>query len=309
MRSNIVAAFDKALWEALQTQPISFELKNSVQPSMLLGLKKDSQGTPAIPAAVTAEKDDDGNIVLLVKLVNADAYWLKLDGSNADQTIDIGSEDLTTLGNISACDLIASDNVVAGTLTLSGGDIIDSTGTISFSTTNVTTLADMTCDELILTNPTQDWKFTSRGAKALVLQSQGAADNTLFEFWQGGVMTNTLNQFRMYWNSTPANQTNRETFLIGYDGSSCIELTTRLTAGTVRPIKIYHTGYANQVNVAINGNVGFGVASPQEDVHADDTVRADTTFNINGTDGTGGTFTTTDGKTVTVSGGIITAIV
>jgi hypothetical protein len=95
LRSNIVAAFDKALWQALQTEPIAFELKDSVQPSLTLGLIKENQGTPAIPATITAQKETDGSISLLVRIINADSYWLKLDGSNANQDIDIGSYDFT----------------------------------------------------------------------------------------------------------------------------------------------------------------------------------------------------------------------
>jgi len=56
------------------------------------------------------------------------------------------------------------------------------------------------------------------------------------------------------------------------------------------------------------GNCAFGVATPLEDVHAGDTVRADVAFNLNGTDGWSGTFTNGDGDTVTVSGGIITGV-
>lgn len=57
------------------------------------------------------------------------------------------------------------------------------------------------------------------------------------------------------------------------------------------------------------GNAGFGIATPLERVHSSAKVRADSVFNVNGTDGVSGTFTTADAKTVTVTGGIITSIV
>lgn len=43
--------------------------------------------------------------------------------------------------------------------------------------------------------------------------------------------------------------------------------------------------YTEKVRIDSQGNTGFGTTSPQEDVHAADTVRADIAFNLNGTDG------------------------
>jgi len=54
-------------------------------------------------------------------------------------------------------------------------------------------------------------------------------------------------------------------------------------------------------------NIGIGVDAPAENIHAIDTIRADTAFNHNGTDG----ITDTDAGVITdidVSGGIVTAI-
>lgn len=59
----------------------------------------------------------------------------------------------------------------------------------------------------------------------------------------------------------------------------------------------------------LSGKLGVGTSSPSEQIHVTDTVRADTAFNLNGTDGATGSFTSNDGKTITVTGGIITAIV
>ena len=100
LRSGVTAAFDQALWQALQITPEeAWVLDNTIQPSLLLGLKKGSQGTPGLPAAISVEKDDDGNIVLLTKVVNKSwlteaeitARYLKLDGSNANADVDIGT--------------------------------------------------------------------------------------------------------------------------------------------------------------------------------------------------------------------------
>ena len=99
LRSGVVAAFDFDLWRALQTEPIAYEIDSCVKLGLNMGLIKSSQGTPAQPGAITAEKDGD-NIVLLVKLVNADAHWLLLDGSNANTTIDLQAQDLENVGNL-----------------------------------------------------------------------------------------------------------------------------------------------------------------------------------------------------------------
>ena len=68
------------------------------------------------------------------------------------------------------------------------------------------------------------------------------------------------------------------------------------------------------ITVKTTGDTGFGgLTNPQEDVHADDTVRADQRFNHNGTDGgtSNPTVTWTDGggqsHEVTIGGGIVTS--
>jgi len=59
----------------------------------------------------------------------------------------------------------------------------------------------------------------------------------------------------------------------------------------------------------LNQNVGINVAFANEKLEVGGKIRANSVFNVNGTDGVSGSFTTVDGKTVTVTGGIITAIV
>ena len=74
---------------------------------------------------------------------------------------------------------------------------------------------------------------------------------------------------------------------------------------TILDPKAVGSGY-----LRINGKVGLNVA-PVEEIHAADTVRADTKFNHNGTDGLTGTIEFYDAmggtQTVTINGGIITA--
>lgn len=58
-----------------------------------------------------------------------------------------------------------------------------------------------------------------------------------------------------------------------------------------------------------SAGLGIGTTTPNEKLHVVGKIEATTAFNINGTDGASGSFTSADGKTITVSGGIITSIV
>jgi hypothetical protein len=79
------------------------------------------------------------------------------------------------------------------------------------------------------------------------------------------------------------------------------------------------TGYIQCVHDAVGytplkinkdgGYVVIGNANPDENLTVAGKVRTNTGFNVNGSDGATGSFTTADSKTVTVTNGIITAIV
>lgn len=67
LRSGITAPFNKRLNEALQFNPqMPFNIENSVTPSQLIGILKGEQGTPGLPAAISAVKDDNNLIMLAV---------------------------------------------------------------------------------------------------------------------------------------------------------------------------------------------------------------------------------------------------
>lgn len=55
--------------------------------------------------------------------------------------------------------------------------------------------------------------------------------------------------------------------------------------------------------------IGVNITAPNEDLEVAGTIRANTAFNINGSAGVSGSWTTVDGKTVTSTGGLITSIV
>lgn len=100
-----------------------------------------------------------------------------------------------------------------------------------------------------------------------------------------------------------------------YD-SDVVQLTNRTASGQVSIAANTSTaGAAGETEVArfkivsSAPRVGIGTSSPNETLEVAGKIRANTAFNINGTDGASGNFTTVDGKTVTVTNGIITAIV
>jgi len=70
------------------------------------------------------------------------------------------------------------------------------------------------------------------------------------------------------------------------------------------------TGASNNYSAQfLGGNVGFGLSSPVYRVDVSGDINLTGVYRVAGAAGVAGSFTTTDGKTVTVTGGIITAIV
>jgi hypothetical protein len=65
LRSGITAPFNKGLNEALQfSAQMPFHIENSVSPVQLLGILKGESGTPGLPAAISAIKDDNNLIAV-----------------------------------------------------------------------------------------------------------------------------------------------------------------------------------------------------------------------------------------------------
>jgi hypothetical protein len=84
--------------------------------------------------------------------------------------------------------------------------------------------------------------------------------------------------------------------------------------GATRFRDVYFCDGKNTVLMFVDGSagkisIGYGGAGITEKLAVNGKIRADTCFNVNGTDGVSGSFTTVDLKTVTVVGGIITSIV
>lgn len=107
-------------------------------------------------------------------------YFLKLDGSNANTNIDIGTY------SFSAETLYATDTGVSEftegalfgtTLTIDTGSITDSTGAISFGNENLTTTGTVTADTVVATNATTGQSLIKSGLAVNTLGNGTAADD------------------------------------------------------------------------------------------------------------------------------------
>jgi hypothetical protein len=93
----------------------------------------------------------------------------------------------------------------------------------------------------------------------------------------------------------PGGDSNRDVFL------------TRSTTNTFR-IGTTYAGTGNG-NLIVNGNVGIGTTTPSEKLDVSGTVKATGYKSSDGSAGVSGSFTTTDGKTITIKNGLVTSIV
>ena len=326
LRSNIVAAFDKALWEALQTEPISFELKDTVQPSLILGLKKDSQGSPALPAAITAEKDDDGNYVLLTKIVNLQ-YHPHQDvrttagptfaGLTLTQDLDMNSNNITGIVSME----------LSRDITMTGGvdtDFIISNGATTWYSIEPQAGGNIDIDVPIgdLTFKTSDIIFQKSGYEwskrfdgYYIALTPTATGHFSFDMFNNpGTKAGAKSTFFTCWAvATKESYTPGEYIQFKADNANneMRIISGSIGAGTTRPIVMFTGSDTNQFCIATNGRIGIQNTSPSYTLDVTGEINATTRYRINGTAGASGTFTTADvpAKTVTVTNGIVTGIV
>ncbi len=147
----------------------------------------------------------------------------------------------------------------------------------------------------------------TEGYKNLALGCQSLQNNTT-----GNNLVGVGELAGKYTNAGAANQTSMYSIYVGYDARP-------LADGDINEIVIGCSargggsnsavlGSANITKTFLQGLVSIGVATPLEQIHVSDTVRADTYFNLNGADGATGTFVDKNGNTVHVAGGIITSL-
>jgi len=154
----------------------------------------------------------------------------------------------------------------------------------------------------------QDYLFTSRG-NSLAIQSQTAGTAGYVELYtKDGDGTDDFT-FSIFGKGSPASITDSERLIIKFDvDDSQYEIwTQKLGEGTLYPLNIYTQGYANQLYLATDGNVGIGTMAP---AYLLEIAKSNIGLNVSGNlyvnDTKVGIGTTTPSSKLEVSGGNIT---
>jgi hypothetical protein len=142
LRSGITSAFNKSLNEALQFAPqMPFNIENTVTPSQLIAVLKGEQGTPGLPAAVSAVKDDNNLIMLAVSPMERGELTLKRE---------------TTLGSVTT--ITHNFTVPAGQKWVLKNVSIANTGTMTITSTR-TTIKIASGDDTVLARGTTNLEY------------------------------------------------------------------------------------------------------------------------------------------------------
>jgi hypothetical protein len=115
----------------------------------------------------------------------------------------------------------------------------------------------------------QKYQLTGRGTSSLIFEAQSSGSNSIFEmFTKDGDGTDIVG-IRCFAVGTVASSANRERVELIYRTAGTFDLLTEANGtGTLRPLLIYTEGNTDQIRLETDGNVGFGVASPQARIHS-----------------------------------------
>lgn len=145
-------------------------------------------------------------------------------------------------------------------------EITSQTGLITFLSNNILTTGDIKCEQLTLSETTQDYLFTDLAfsTTSLALQSQTSGNNFSLNFYTKDGDGSDSVGIRLWAKSTPASYTNYESLQIGYVAARLsyeiysAQHGTGEGAGIVRPIYIYTKGNIDQMVFQNDGDVEIG---------------------------------------------------
>jgi len=202
-----------------------------------------------------------------------------IQNADGNQQIQINAN--TTSG----AELDIYDHASTGRIRLSarsGGDsFINTAGSANFGigtsspATTLDVVGDVRIKPLSVTQAYEFNYFSAASSTAIALESQ-TSGTSFGLFLRAKDQDGTDSVSLQFIGKMASNFTSRERMIMGWDSAnSYYQMYTEESGETLRPIHIFTEGNANQLVVAINGNIGIGTASPAgklEVIGADGTV-------------------------------------
>jgi len=129
--------------------------------------------------------------------------------------------------------------LIEDTLKLESGQITDTTGTINFGNENLVTTGDMTADELTLTNPSIDYKFTTGGTANGLGITTTTGQHVRFQLTPFDTAGAKNVYFEIYGKGNAGSTANIEQIRMGYQSTGLFAIwSLAYGTGTLRPIQI-----------------------------------------------------------------------
>ena len=237
------------------------------------GMPMDAITDPALNAAVTTAKVDaySGTIITLTAAGNDQTLGAPTDTTpgkrfyvvNNDTSTDnidiIGNTTITVEPGHSQA-FMYDGSAWIHISSVDADEITYNPAASYLSDTNVQSAFDtvFTSDGILFTKGSQNYLFTDRSTN-LVLQGQTTAQPSYLEYYsKDGDGTDQVG-FVIRGVGTPADISAHESLLTRWNGSDAYEIyTSKVGAGTLRPLVLYTEGNANQLYLATDGSATFG---------------------------------------------------
>lgn len=205
--------------------------------------------TNASSAFSTSSTGAFGNITLNTNTVGTSAGDLNLSPASGDVIL---QGDLTCHADCGDINDVEVLNFRAG------GIITIGSGNLGI-TPSINCTGDVTCDEVVLTGPTQNWKFGAGASQAaLWIGGQSANTNSLVRLYTTDGDATRYAVFYTYGYGNPGQAVNYEYGFFGWHvANSQYEFSTYYSgSGTsLRPLSFYTSGNANQIKLQTDGDV------------------------------------------------------